>query len=85
MVVESSRMRKKEKKENKKGLSWVIFTIVYIVFMMWLSGMAKAYFPNLVSPGAGQYFDVSTGIIIIGTSFYFILAAYLYKKNNQKR
>jgi sterol desaturase/sphingolipid hydroxylase (fatty acid hydroxylase superfamily) len=79
------RMSRKEKMENRKGiLGWVIFTVVYAIFLMWVSGMAQAYFPTLVSPGGGQYFDVPIGIIIIGSSFYLILAAYLFKNKFSK-
>ena len=85
MSVKSKRMSRKEKMENRKGmLGWVIFTVVYAIFLMWISGMAQAYFPTLVSPGGGQYFDVPIGIIIIGSSFYLVLAAYLFKNRFSK-
>ena len=85
MSVKSSRMSRKEKKEIRKGMiRWVIFTIIYAIFLMWISGMAQAYFPTLVSPGGGQYFDVPIGIIIIGSSVYFVLAAYLFKNKFTK-
>lgn len=85
MSVKSSRMSKKEKKEIRVGIiGFVIFTIIYGVFLMWISGMAQAYFPTLVSPGGGQYFDVPIGIIIIGSSVYFVLAAYLFKNKFTK-
>ena len=85
MSVKSSRMSKKEKKEIRVGIiGFVIFTIIYGVFLMWISGMAQAYFPTLVSPGGGQYFDVPIGIIIIGSSVYFVLAAYLFKNKFSK-
>lgn len=85
MSVKSNRMSRKEKKEIGKGmLSWVIFTIAYAIFLMWISGMAQAYFPTLVSPGGGQYFDVPIGIIIIGSSLYFVLVAYLFKNKFSK-
>lgn len=85
MSVKSSRMSRKEKKESRKGIiSWAIFTLIYAIFLMWISGMAQAYFPTLVSTGAGQYFDVPIGIIIIGSSVYFVLAAYLFKNKFSK-
>lgn len=85
MSVKSSRMSRKEKKEIRVGIiGFVIFTIIYGVFLMWVSGMAQAYFPTLVSPGGGQYFDVPIGIIIIGSSVYFVLAAYLFKNKFTK-
>jgi polyferredoxin len=80
--IKSSRTNKKTKKESKKEIvGWVLFTLVYAVFLMWISGMAQAYFPALVSPGGGQYFDVPIGVIVIGTSLYFVLATYIFKKN----
>lgn len=79
--VKSSRMSKKEKKENKKEIiGGILFTLVYGIFLMWISGMAQVYFPGLVSPGGGQYFDVSLGIIVIGTALYFVLVSCLKTK-----
>jgi len=84
--VKSSRTSKKTKKEDKKEIvGWVFFTLVYAVFLMWLSGMAQAYFPGLASPGGGQYFDVPIGVIVIGTSLYFVLATCLFKKKYMRR
>lgn len=79
--VKSSRMSKKEKKEHKKEIiGGMLFTLVYGIFLMWISGMAQAYFPGLVSPGGGQYFDVSLGIIVVGTALYFVLVSYFKNK-----
>jgi len=86
MSVKSKRMSKKEKKENRKGsIGFAIFTLIYAIFLMWVSGMAQAYFPTIVSPGGGQYFDVPIGIIVIGSAFYFALAAYLFKNKYSNR
>ena len=84
--VKSSRTSKKTKKEHKKEIvEWVFFTLVYVVFLMWISGMAQAYFPGLASPGGGQYFDVQIGVIVVGTSLYFALATCLFKNKYVRR
>lgn len=84
--VKSSRTTKKAKKENKKEIvGAVFFTLVYAIFLMWLSGMAQAYFPGLASPGGGQYFDVSLGVIVVGTSLYLALATCLFKNKYMRR
>ena len=78
--VKSSRMAKKEKKESRKSMiRWLILTFGYAVFLMWISGMTQAYFPGLITPGGGQYFDLQIGFIIIGTSVYFVLSAWILK------
>ena len=84
--VKSSRTSKKAKKEHEKEIvGWVIFTLVYAVFLMWISGMAQAYFPALMSPGGGQYFDVQIGVIVVGTSLYFVLATCIFKNKYARR
>jgi len=82
MSVKSQRMNnKRNKKERKKAfLKWMILTFGYAVFLMWISGMAQTYFPTVIGVGAGQYFDLYIGIIILGTSIYFIMSGYLLKK-----
>jgi len=82
MSVKSQRMNnKRNKKERKKAfLKWMILTLGYAVFLMWISGMAQTYFPTVIGVGAGQYFDLYIGIIILGTSIYFIMSGYLLKK-----
>lgn len=81
--VKSSRMTKKEKKEKKESqkdmIRWIVLTLGYAIFLMWVSGMTQAYFPNVITPGGGQYFDLQIGFIIIGTSVYFILSAWILK------
>lgn len=80
--VKSSRMTKKERKENRKGrIRWLVLTLGYAIFLMWISGMTQAYLPGLITPGGGQYFDLQIGFIIIGTSVYFVLSAWILKNN----
>ena len=84
--VKSSRTSKKAKKEHKKEtVGAVLFTLAYVIFLMWISGMAQAYFPSLASPGGGQYFDVQIGIIVAGTALYFALATCLFKNKYVRR
>jgi hypothetical protein len=79
--VKSSRTSKKAKKEHKKEIiGGILFTLVYAIFLMWISGMAQAYFPGLASLGGGQYFDVSLGVIVVGTALYFVLVSCLKNK-----
>ena len=84
--VKSSRMTKKERerKENRKGMMrWIILTLGYAIFLMWVSGMTQAYFPDLMTPGGGQYFDLQIGFIIVGTSVYFVLSGWLLKNSSK--
>lgn len=76
-------MDKPEKK--KKGIgNFIIFTLIYAIFLMWLVGTLSHYYPAPVHVGGGQYFDLSIGAVIIGGSIFIMLAAILYKKINKK-
>ena len=69
------------KKETKMSfLHWTIFTLIYIIFLMWLSGMGQHYFPEPIHVGVGQYFDLSTGVLILGISIYITIATVIFKK-----
>ena len=82
MSIKSKRMSKKTKRERKEAfLKWVVLTLGYAIFLMWISGMTRTYLPTVIGIGAGQYFDIYIGIIILGTSIYFIMSGYLLKKN----
>lgn len=81
MSVKSQRMSNKtKKKERKKAfIKWIVLTLGYAGFLMWISGMTQVYLPTVVGIGAGQYLDLYIGIVILGTSIYFILSGYLLK------
>lgn len=69
------------KKETKVNfLHWIIFTLIYIISLMWLSGMGQHYFPEPIHVGFGQYFDLSIGILILGISIYITIATVIFKK-----
>jgi len=82
MSVTSSRKKtKKEIARARKGMrDFVVFTLIYAIFLMWISGMSQFYFPDVVSPGGGQYFDIYIGIFIIGSALYIMIAAFILKK-----
>ena len=82
MSVTSSRKKsKKEIESTRKAMKhFVVFTLIYAICLMWLSGMAQFYLPGVLSPGGGQYFDIYLGIIIIGSSLYVMIAAWILKK-----
>ena len=81
MSVTSSRKKTKKEIERRRGMrDFIIFTVIYAIFLMWLSGMAQFYFPEAVSPGGGQYFDIYIGIFIIGNALYIMIAACILKK-----
>jgi len=80
-VTSSRKKSKKEIQRARKGMrDFIVFTVIYAIFLMWISGMSQFYFPEVVSPGGGQYFDIYIGIFIIGSALYIMIAAYILKK-----
>ncbi|MHA1251741.1 MAG: hypothetical protein ACTSRP_17255 [Candidatus Helarchaeota archaeon] len=83
--VKSRRQKKKTKKIGKeKILHFLIFTVIYVIFVMWISGMGQHYFPQPIHVGFGQYLDLQVGIYLIGLGLYFPLAMLIYKKSKEK-
>ena len=80
-VTSSRKKSKKQREAAKKTMKhFVVFTLIYAICLMWISGMAQFYLPGVITPGGGQYFDIYLGIIIIGSSLYVMIAAYILKK-----
>lgn len=81
-MVKSKRKKNERKKENirQRLIYLLIFTVLYAVFLMWSYGNVNHYFPEPIHVGLGQYFDLSIGIIILGTTIYMALAGIFYKK-----
>jgi len=72
----------KGKKEEMSGCNiayFLIFLAFYGTFMMFLYGMAKAYYPEPIEiiAGSGFYMDVSIGVIFFGTGLFALLVALL--------
>lgn len=80
--VKSRRNKKKKPKSERKDkiIKWVVFTLIYAIFLMWVSGMILHYYPDPVNVGAGQYFDIYIGLLILGGSVFFIFASILINK-----
>jgi len=78
-MVKTKRMMKKTWKKKKGSVIYFfIFTFLYIIFLMWLYGTVKYYIPTIYI-GAGQYFDLSVGVVLIGIGTYMFIATFLFK------
>ena len=75
----------KRKQMNLKGIVYYIsFSIPYILFMMYIYGMAEHYYPDPIEFLPGQYISISLGVILLGTLLFIIISSiftyYIIKK-----
>lgn len=75
----------KRKQMNLKGILYYIsFSIPYILFMMYIYGMAEHYYPDPIEFAPGQYISIGLGIILFGTLLFIIISSiftyYIIKK-----
>lgn len=59
-------MKKRKLKRKIKKYHWIIILAFTVVLAMYIYGMTAHYFPEPLSLGAGQYFDIGKGITIVG-------------------
>jgi len=87
-MVKTKRTRKGNSAVDSRVsvISFIIFTALYIVFLMWLYGTVNHYIQP-IHVGAGQYFDVGVAIIIIAIAIYTAIASYIFNvvRNEVKR
>jgi cadmium resistance protein CadD (predicted permease) len=83
-MVKTKRTDDLEDNIKTSTISFVIFTIGYIIFLMWLYGTVNHYFHS-VHIGFGQYLDPAVAIIVIGIGIYTYLAALLVRYARKKK
>lgn len=74
-TVKPAKRGKKEELSSKDWLHYTIFVTIWVLFVMWLYGMADTYFPDPIHIGFGQYLDIAQGIIILGFTVFFIFSS----------
>ena len=84
-AVQSRRKARKTRNEvKKKFLQFLIFTVFYAIFLMWVSGMTAHYYPEPIGIGWGQYIDLQIGLLIIGGTLYFMIMTLILRKTKRR-
>lgn len=72
-------------KRKMKKYHWLIILSITVFITMYVYGMTRAYFPDPIYMGAGQYLDIGTGIVIVGLLLLGAIIAILFKKKKRKK
>ena len=76
-------MKKTTKKKLKK-YRWLGLLIISVPIAMYVYGMANHYFPSPIHAGAGQYFDIATGITIVALVLSGAIIKIMFEKKRKK-
>lgn len=74
----------KIRKKTTMSIKYIVVFSVIVVLTMYVYGMANIYFPGLISIGAGQYIDVSSGITFIGLLVVGLILSIYFKRELKK-
>lgn len=71
-------------KLKMKKYQWMIVLAITVFTAMYVYGMSNYYFPEPLHVGAGQYLDLSVGIIMISLLFAGFIVGILFKKKKKR-
>ncbi len=85
----SKKQKYRSRKENNKKefkedvFKWILFTAIYIGFIIILYGTSKVYYPDpipfILVFGFQLYGDISTGIIYGGIAVWSLISILIFK------
>ena len=67
-----------EYKGKAKFWHWLLFTVLYFMVLMYISGMVGVYVQPIYL-GSGQYINIGVVIYILSILIYFCVANYIFK------